>query len=298
MRIVTNPGSNLSEAALESYRVSLLPQQIIVDGAAHDTRAGVTLETIDGWVSAAKTHPHVVGTTAAEFAYLGRRLATEDRELLVVMTSRKIIGSHDAAVVGAKTLREAKGYEDVHVRVCDSGVTDVGAGLACALAGEALADGHSIDAAAELVESYRKNVRFVFTVRSLDYLVKGGRATTLRRFFANLLGVRPVLAFVDGDIAMLGKESVKTSPAETVAKHLSAGLTAGEPIYAAIFHGGAPTEAAVLAEELRRRFEVLSLTVRTISPSIYLHTGPGGLGCVAVSANALAFRPRSRGFTI
>lgn len=298
MQIVTNPGSNLSDAALSRYGVALLPQQIVVDGEAHDTRGGIALDTIDAWVKTAKAHPHVVGTTAAEFAHLARQLAAKDREILAVMTSRKIIGSHDAAMVGAKTLREASGFEDLRIRVCDTGVTDAGAGLATALAAEARNDGQPLDRVAELVESFRTGVRAVFTVRTLDYLVKGGRATAARAFFANLLGVRPVLGFVDGEVKMLGKESAKKGPEQVVADQLSVDVPTGKPIYAAIFHGGAPADAKLLADELRRRWEIASLTVRTISPSIYLHGGPGCLGAVAVEAGSLSYRPKTLGFEI
>lgn len=298
MQIVTNPGSNLSEAAVSRYGIAMLPQQIVVDGEAHDTRGGIALDTIDGWVKTAKAHPHVVGTTAAEFAHLARQLAAKDREIVAVMTSRKIIGSHDAAMVGAKTLREASGFEDLRIRVCDTGVTDVGAGLATALAAEARNDGQPLDRVADLIESFRANVRTVFTVRTLDYLVKGGRATTLRAFLANLLGVRPVLGFVEGEVKLLGKESAKKGPEQVVADRLGEDLAPGKPIYAAIFHGGAPADAKLLADELRRRWDVTSLSVRTISPSIYLHGGPGCLGAVAVEASALSYRPKASGFEI
>lgn len=293
MRIITNPGSNLSNEALERWRIELLPQQIVVDGVEHDTRQGIALETIDQWVTHAKAHPHIIGTSAAEFATLARKVASKDREILAVMTSRKLIASHDAAVVGAKSLCDARGFEDLRIRVCDSGVTDVGAGLATALAAAAAADGLSLEAVAALIDSFRANVQLIFTLQSLDYLVKGGRASTLRAFFANVLGVRPVLGFVDGEVSVLGKESTKRPQSTVVAEQLTAKFAAREAVYAAVFHGGAPTEAKLLATELRTRFNVLSLSIRTISPSIYLHTGPGGLGAAVISTKALGFQPKA-----
>jgi DegV family protein with EDD domain len=291
VRIITNPGSNLSSEALLRWEIELLPQQVVVDGVEHDTRLGIPLETIDRWVASAKAHPHIIGTSAAEFATLARKLASKDRELIAVMTSRKLIASHDAAVVGARSLCEARGYEDLRIRVCDSGVTDVGAGLATMLAAAAAAEGLPLDAVAALVDSFRENVKLVFTLQSLDYLVKGGRASTLKAFFANLFGVRPVLGFLDGEVTVLGKESSKKAQSTVVAEQLAAQFAPREAVYVAVFHGGAPSEAKLLAAELRTRLNVLSLSIRTISPSIYLHTGPGGLGAAIVGAKALSFRP-------
>ena len=68
MRIVTNPGCNLPAAAIRHFDLEICPQQIVVDGVSHDTRAGIPYPVIDGWVRTARDFPHVVGTTAHEFA--------------------------------------------------------------------------------------------------------------------------------------------------------------------------------------------------------------------------------------
>ena len=172
MRLVTNPGSNRSAAAITRYDVHVTPQNIIVDGAAYDTRSEMSFETIDAWVRTAKVHPYVVGTTAAEFVGLFRELAARDREMLVVMTSRKIIGSHDAAVSAAKTLGSQRGFVDVRIRVADTGMTDVGAGLATILAGEAKRAGASLDELAALVDAFRSHARLVVLPEILGYFVK------------------------------------------------------------------------------------------------------------------------------
>lgn len=120
--IVTNPGSNLTADEVREHDIRLTPQQIVVDGEAHDTRGGFTFADIDRWVQSAKQHPHVVGTTASEFVQYFQRLAQEDSEILAVMTSRKIIGSHDAALVAANTLKAHPRFAHVRILVADSGV--------------------------------------------------------------------------------------------------------------------------------------------------------------------------------
>ncbi|HEY1087302.1 MAG TPA: DegV family protein, partial [Archangium sp.] len=104
MRIVTNPGSNLDEDFAHAKDVDLLPQKIVVDGISHDTRNTIDFSQVDAWVKKASKHPVVQGTTEQECLEFFTRLAKKDKEILVVMSSRKIIGSHDAAVAAAKTL--------------------------------------------------------------------------------------------------------------------------------------------------------------------------------------------------
>lgn len=289
MLIVTNPGSNLSEAELAAYGVRLTPQQIVVDGVSHDTRAGVTHEQIDAWVRGAKVHPHVVGTTAAEFVTIFRELLRADPEVFAVMTSRKIIGSHDAAVAAARTLVES--HKTPRVHVLDSGVTDLGAGLACALVGEAIVAGLTPAAIEELIAAYRAHARFVFVPETLDYLVKGGRATVVRAFLANVLGVRPLIGFVDGELKVLRKVDKKGDLAAELCAALEETIPAGRPMWAAVMHGGGLVKASLAATAVRARWSVEWQVVRPLSPSIYLHAGPGTVGVAAIDLTALPWRP-------
>ncbi len=286
MLIVTNPGSNLTGDEIAQYGIRLTPQQIIVDGTSHDTRLGVSHETIDSWVRTAKVHPYVVGTTAAEFVALFRDLSQVDRQILAVMTSRKIIGSHDAAVSAARTLTQMPGYGDVRIAVADTGSTDLGAGLACMLAAEAARAGRSLAQIEMMLSTYRAKARFVFHAEKLDYLVKGGRATAVRAWIANVLGVRPLIGFVDGEVKVIRKIGAKADVIAEVVAELEQTVAAGRPIWAGVMHGDAPTRAAELARALSTRFETERLTVRPLSPSIYLHGGPGCLGVAAIEISA------------
>ena len=291
MRIVTNPGSNLPEAAIDRYDVHVTAQNIVVDGEAHDTRDGISLATIDAWVRTAKVHPYVVGTTAAEFVSMFRELAARDREIFVVMTSRKLIGSHDAAISAAKTLSSHAGFDDVRIVVGDTGVTDVGAGLATILAGEAMRAGLSLERIAEIVEAFRTHAQLIILPQTLDYLVKGGRATTVRAWLANVFQVRPLIGFVDGEVAVVGKVSAKAAASDVVTAHLVEKLGEGRAVWVAITHANAVDKATALEAELRTRFDVRFAYVKPLAPSIYLHAGPGSAGAVVLPLDVLPFSP-------
>src|SRR5690349_7108042 len=133
MRIVTNPGANLPAVMLAHYGIALAPQQIVVDGTSHDTREEVTLAQVDAWVRTAKEHPYVIGTTAAELATLFTEVGRDNEDILAIMSSRKIISSYDAAVSATRTLAKHDRYAKLRIRVVDTTVTDLGAGMICVL---------------------------------------------------------------------------------------------------------------------------------------------------------------------
>lgn len=295
MQIVTNPGSNLSPEALQRYGVKLTAQSIMVDGQVHDTRDDLPLSQIDAWVKRAKLHPHVVGTTAAEFVSLFRELAKTDRQILAVLTSRKIIGTYDAAISAARTLRTVAGHGDVEIVACDTGMTDAGAGLAVTLAGEAARGGASMADVAAQIEAFREHARFVIQPDNFDYLVKGGRATAVRAWLANLLQIRPILGFRDGEVAVVDKVKASIPLEDAVSDHFVKEIGAGQPVWAAVMHGNAPERAARLMDRLERKFDVRYGTLRPLSSSIYLHAGPGSVGGAVVPLSRLPISVSSPG---
>jgi DegV family protein with EDD domain len=242
-------------------------------------------------VTTARQHPYVLGTSAAEFATLFSAAGKRDREILAVMTSRKVIGSHDAAVSAARALARSAHGAELSIRVADSGVTDLGAGMATVLACEAHRAGKTLAEAAELVDAFRRHTQFSLVPSSLDYLVKGGRATMLRAWIANLLNVRPHVAMIDGVLEVVGKVSASADRAAVIAEHMAARVGARRPAWIGVFHGGAPDLAERLRAALAERFDVRAAWVRPLAPSIYLHMGRRAVGAVVTPLDALPWSP-------
>jgi DegV family protein with EDD domain len=284
MRLVTSPGSNLSAAMVERYDVYLPAQHIHVDGKNHDTRAGISFETIDRWVKTAKQHPHVLGTSAAEFIEIFRLAGKDDRELVATMTSRKIIGSYNGAIAASKVMK------DLRIAVVDTGLTDLGAGLPTVFAGECIRSGMSFEDVVRATERFASGGAFAMIPRTLEYLVKGGRASSLRAFVANLLDVVPLIAFGDGELSAVSRiaRAKKSLPIE-LATYLASRVGLGRRAWIGVMHGGTPGPAAELADELHRRLDVVFAEVRELQSSIYLHAGPGALAACVFPVDDLGF---------
>jgi DegV family protein with EDD domain len=288
MRILTNPGANLPPELVERHRIELTSTTIIVDGEEHDCRAQIPLERVDEWVATAREHPYVLGTSAAEFASQMIALSEDDPELLVVMSSRKIMQSHDAALSAVRTLGSRRTSDALRVRVVDSSSTDLGLGLLVLAAAGAAQAGLGLDETADLLETMAEQGRFALIPRTIENLVRGGRASFLRGWMAKMLGLRPILGFVDKEVQAVGKCSAKDDYPEVLAKWFAEQVD-DRRVWVGVLHGDVPTDAARLLELLRERFDVTYALVQPITPSVYLHAGPAALGAVVYPADILPF---------
>jgi DegV family protein with EDD domain len=290
IRILTNPGANLPPESIERYDIALTSSSIVVDGETFDAREGLTLAQVDTWIEQAREHPYVLGTSAAEFVkrYLDLG-AAEGTELVVVMSSRKIIQSYDAACSAARTL--AAKVPTVTVAVVDSGMTDLGLGLPALVAAKAAEAGLALSDVVATTEAMAAAGRFIFVPRTLENLVRGGRASFLRSWLANVLGLRPLLSFVDGEAVLAGKCSTSADPAKVLVDWMEREIPSGSKVWMGVAHGGAPDDAARLSDLLRERFDVELGLVREISSTVYLHAGPRSLAAIVFPLAGLPWHP-------
>ncbi len=293
MRIVTNPGSNLSDVEVRRYSTYLTGQKIVVDGVQHDTRGGISLEVIDEWVRSAKVYPHVLGTSAGEFIEIFRELAPSTDEILVVSTSRRIIGSYNAALAAVKTASSTPGLQQLRVSVVDTQSTDMGAGACAMLAGEAAAARLPMARIVELLESAAVQGRMVLSVATFDNLVKGGRASFLRAWAANLFSITPLIGFVNGELSSVAKISKSADMADAMVDYLVSQLGERRAIWCGVVHGQAPGQADRLASKIEAKFNVKALWKRPLQSSIYLNVGPGAVGAFVLPIDRLPWMPPS-----
>jgi DegV family protein with EDD domain len=293
MHIVTNPGCNLDEDDTIRWEVEVLPQKIVVDGISFDTRGTIDFGKVDGWVKRAAKYPQVQGTKEAEFTEVFSRLAQTDPEVLCVMSSRKIIESHDAAVASVRGLAasSAPKLRAAKVEVVDTQLTDVGMGLCVLAALQARQAKLPLAQTAAFVRRFAARAVNVFGLESLANITRSGRASFLQTWAANFFNLRPLLAFVDGTVASVGRMNVKADMVEKLEEYLTSRLEPGTAVWMAIGHANAPERAQKLARRLQERYRCELTLVRPLSTGIYLNSGPGGLIAFLLPLDGLDFRP-------
>lgn len=293
MRIVTNPGSNLDEDMTLARDIDLTPQKIVVDGISHDTRSTIDFAQVDGWMKRAHKHPQAQGTTEQEFVEYFTRMVKKDPELLCVLTSRKLIGSYDAAVTAAQKLKQSADpvLKGARIELVDCMITDLGAGLCTLAAVQARKAGLSLRDAAAFVRAFAERGRNVVTVATLENLIKGGRASFLQGWVGNFLNIRPMISIIEGATRSVARMSGKADIVEKMDEYLSSRIDPKTAVWLGVAHGNVPDKANAVAARLQQRYRCEFTLVRPLAPSIYLHVGPGGVAAFVVPLDGLSFRP-------
>jgi DegV family protein with EDD domain len=219
-----------------------------------------------------KDPPKSSQPSPADFQQVFESLSDFEHVLCVTL-SAKISGTYESARLAAESTGDGR------VRVLDSGVTSGGTViLADAIQRrlESGADEQEIDA---VVERFRRERGLLFTVATLDYLVRGGRIGKAAGVAGQLLSIKPILVFDDGEVAPLKRVRGRAKALAELDRIFVEGSRDDPNLHVGVGHAEAAEDCEDLVRRVRAARPKASLDiVTTLGPVIGTHGGPGTLG--------------------
>lgn len=270
--LVTDSNSQLPAELRERFAVSVVPLTIVIDGVAYkegiDVDAGACYDALERGVPVSTAAP-----SPGDVLRVYQEVAGRDVDAILSIH----VGSNVSGTLNAVKL--AAGMSPVPVEVVDTGTASFAIGCCVWAAGDRLASGGGVDAAAQAAREVATRVGNVFVTGGLALARRGGR---LSSDVVDAGGV-PVLALVDGMMQQLGSvadvEGAVTAMAEFVHEH-----AAGRELRVGVGDARAEEAAVALVTTLRRQPEVVEVVRYEVGPSVVVHTGVGTVGACFFTA--------------
>ncbi|MBL8968731.1 MAG: DegV family EDD domain-containing protein [Spirochaetaceae bacterium] len=276
--LVTDSACDLPAELLEEHRVHVAPLYLRFGEREYLDRITLDPDRFYDLADAAPVFPTSSQPAAAVLERLYRRLLGSYDEVVAIHLSAKLSGTLEAS------RRAALAVDPSRVRVLDSRHLSGSLGLVVLRAAEYLESGG--DAAgleAELPAWSRKALNLV-GVRTLRYMVRGGRVSPLGGALAKILNLKPIVSVdEEGASKLYGASfSRRANLSRIVAmvkdRHAVAPLRAY-----AVVHAHAGAEAEALARRLEAVLGFPPLHVSEISVVVGMNAGRGALSVVAMS---------------
>lgn len=280
MNIVTSITANIGSALADRLAIFTTSQNIQADGEMIDARSMWSAKEVDRLVARCKTHPYTLGTSSTEMVTLFRDRAKEQKEFIVVTTSRKLSGTFDATNAAQRAYKALQ-IGDINVAVVDSSTTDIGQGLVTLYAAASAKLGKQHREVAEATAKFAAAGCSVFVPQTFDYLVKGGRASFLKAMVATLIGKLPLISFTDGELKSDGTTSKGAGVPQALVDHVGKKIARGRKVWVGVAHGANPDGAQAVVRAAKAMFDVKEVMVRELSPAVYMHMGAGAI-CLSV----------------
>ena len=194
-----------------------------------------------------------------------------------------ITSNHSATYSAAVTA--SRQFAPGQVTVVDSRSLSLGQGILVLAAARAAREGQSPDQIVATLDDLRERLHLYITLDTVEYLVKGGRASRMSGLMAGLLRIRPILTLVDGELTLLdrarGRKAAKQKIIELAKSHFPAELVG-------VAHIACEEEGRALVSEVAAQtgYPEEQISLNETGMVIATHAGPGTLGIAVVSQRA------------
>ncbi len=276
MQVVTDSATDvgLSPGRMAELNIHVVPLVVTLDDKSY--REGVDIQPGEFYPLLAATNglPTTSQPSAGDFAAIYRRLAATDPDILSIHMSSGLSGTVNSARAGAELSPEA------NVTVVDTKTLSAAAGWQVIAAAQAVKAGWSKERILPALEHIGAASDSAYTLKELKYLIHGGRISHLKGLLASMLNIKPLIGVekVGGTYVQLGQVRTFKRAVKGLVDLIAKRHAPGTALRVQVLYADNPGGAAMLREQVDRRFDCTWLPLGPMSLVLGAHTGPSMVG--------------------
>lgn len=274
LRIITDTSCDLPEEELQKYGIEMVPLKVTFDnGENYLDRFELTPKVFVEKMRKSKTLPKTAAPDPHTLIEYFERGLKEAGEVIFVSISSGLSSTYQAACLAKDMLGSNK------IKIFDSLTASLGTGIMAVKAAQMGAKGINLENIISKLEEIRREREVIFTLDTLENVVKGGRLSRLEGLAADFLHIKPILRGNEKGVPEIvekvrgRKRAIKriVDMAEEIAGRAMSSKIIG------VSHVNCLDEANILAEQIKNRFNPLNVIVSDMSATVGTYAGEGGL---------------------
>ncbi|WP_454969295.1 DegV family protein [Eubacterium sp.] len=184
--ITTDSTCDLPQNLIEENEITVVPLTILLGDSVYRDGVDIKPDDIYAYVDKTGVLPKTSAVTPAEYYEVFKKLVDEGKKVVHIGFSSGLSSSFQNAIVASSE------FDDVYC--VDSKTLCTAQGLLVLKACDFRAKGLDAKKIADKITKLVPKVSATFVLDGLEYLHKGGRCSTVARFGANVLGIKPSIA--------------------------------------------------------------------------------------------------------
>ena len=291
-KIISDGSCDLKKKFIKESDIEVVPFYVSFSDGKY-LKEGEDIEVRDFYdrmVADPKEVPKSSLPTVKDYVDSFTKCAESGTDVICICITTSFSGSYNAAMSAADIVNEK--YPDINITIIDSMMDTVLQGLYVKEAAKLARADVPYEEAVERLLSIREYGRIFFTIGSMDYLVRGGRAGKVFSAATGVLKVRPLIELRNGDIYPFGvarsrHKSMKKTIDKCIAYFKKTGYHVDDYSFT-IGYGYDKKEAYEYRNELQNALmslpsrKVPEIGLEQIGAVIGTHTGPYPIGVAFV----------------
>ncbi|MDD8026696.1 MAG: DegV family protein [Acidobacteriota bacterium] len=273
--IVTDSACDLPPEIMDERQIHFIPMAITWGRQMFLDKMTMKADRFYDLLETEREHPTSAVPALKAFQNTLSYLACHYDSIIAITLAHGLSGVYDAFHKAAEAVAGKK------IAIISSRSISAGEGLIVARASELALAGMEHDEIVRRIESWTPKTHLLVDVKTLKYLVRGGRVGAVKGFFGRLLRVRPIISIDEnGKACNIGKAfSRKGSLAGILAR--TKALAKRDKVWGyAVVHAKNPERAEIYGAKLTGLLGRPPAYIMDVSPVIGVHCG---VGAVAVA---------------
>ncbi len=275
VRIVTDSIADLPPSLVQELSIAVVPIYFAFDQWAGPDDGRFDRTTLYRAMRTSSSVPTTAAPSPGEFLAAYQRLADEGAQDIIGLFLAGPLSSiaHNARLAA----QQVKG---ARVHVLESGQVSLGIGFQVLAAARAAAQGASAEDIIRLVQAMQARIYVAGFLESIMFLQRGGRVSWALAWMGDLLQIKPLVYYHQGEATLLGKVRTYRRALSALVEWVQ---TLGPLEQLAFLHTDvAPDVLQALTEALAPQLTQAQPWVVEVSPVFGAHVGPGAVGVALV----------------
>lgn len=278
LKIVTDSASDTPKWIIEDYGLHVIPTPVVIDEI--DYFDGETLfpeEFYKNLQSGKDIKTYHINSQMFYDNFLP--YAKNNDEVIYICFSTGIAGTFNAANIAKAELLEE--YPDFDLTIIDSKCASFGFGLVTYYALRMQQNGASKEEIIEAIRWHCNHMEQIFTVKTLDYLLKGGRLSKTSAVAGSLLDIKPIIQVnKEGALESIEKVRGRQKSLKRLVEMVGArGKDLSNQIIGLV-HGDDAKTLETVKDMLKNTYGCNDFIENYVGCAIGAHTGPGIIGII------------------
>ena len=271
VRFITDSGADAPKELLDAYGFTVMPFGVLIDEETFfDGESISPVELYEKMRNGAA--PKTFQVEVSRMVEVFTEHFKQGESFIYLAFSSELSGTYQTATMLAAELAET--YPDVPYAIINTKTASTGQGLFVLDVAE-FAKTHSFEETKAYAEQKINTVRHLFTVESLEYLMRGGRVSRASAFIGGLLSILPLLTVEDGKLIPKEKIRGQKKVMNRIVEWMEEARPSIDGHRIIIGHGDSIERAEQLKQLIEARFSPSEILITVAGAAIGSHTGPG-----------------------
>ncbi len=279
VRIVTDSTADMPPELAQEHGIAVVPLSVIFGEDVYKQGGEMTPDLFYDMLTRSKDLPTTSAPSVGDFVEVYEEVLKSTDEIVSIHLSSKLSATYDIACQAAAQLAD----EGARIDVIDSQTISYGMIFMAVAASAAAAQGATVEEIRKLVEGMIPRIHVYVVLDTLEYVRRGGRIGRARAFLGNMMRVKPILSFRNGEVHP--EERVRTR-AHALDRLFQLATAYPNVEQVGVAYSTNAQEADGFKRRIEQALEGAKVVLTRLGPVVGVHGGPGILGvCILEGEN-------------